>query len=286
MESLHNRVENRVSSFFSRVFYKRVFSSLTMIAFMVLLFFLGNLAVQIFSVFLVLYVSFEWVFVCRLSQKILGALSIVFCTYMGMLCTQFSHGIMGLGVLFLVASITIIIGWVTLRRGFLWTAIGMFYIGIPFICLTWITLKVPQSIMILAWMVVFVSLNDVGGYIFGRGIGGPKLYPRVSPNKTWSGYIGGVLFSTVGSLCFFYISPFGGDFLIYLFMTIFLIHIAIFGDLIESAIKRYHGIKDSGSLIPGHGGALDRLDGYLTTLPFLTLIIYMQPSFFFALSRT
>ncbi|MBC6441617.1 MAG: phosphatidate cytidylyltransferase [Rhodobacteraceae bacterium] len=114
----------------------------------------------------------------------------------------------------------------------------------------------------ILWFVGIVVATDVGGYFTGRLIGGPRILPRVSPKKTWSGTVGGWVLAAVAGV--------GGPFLIagqerlwLLFLTgaIALSIAAQLGDLMESSMKRRAGVKDSSSLIPGHGGLLDRFDG-------------------------
>ncbi|NVN86349.1 MAG: phosphatidate cytidylyltransferase [Rhodopseudomonas sp.] len=121
--------------------------------------------------------------------------------------------------------------------------------------------------LILILLVVWVT--DIGGYFAGRGIGGPKLWPRVSPKKTWAGAIGGFLASLVIGAVF---AAFGlGKLLPLLMLAAVLSTISQIGDLFESAVKRQFGVKDSSHIIPGHGGLLDRLDGYVAAAVFAAL---------------
>ena len=110
------------------------------------------------------------------------------------------------------------------------------------------------------WLVVCVIASDVGGYFAGRIIGGPKFWPSVSPKKTWSGTIGGWVLAAVVSMVFIS-QGFGNYWLVPEGVLIALF--AQMGDLAESVLKRKAGVKDSSSLIPGHGGLLDRFDGML-----------------------
>ena len=113
--------------------------------------------------------------------------------------------------------------------------------------------------------------TDTGGYIVGKTVKGPKLAPKISPNKTWSGLLGGMAFS--GLVCWGYAFLFGADDWRFAVAGALLAVIEQVGDLIESAIKRHLGIKDSSSLIPGHGGVFDRIDGMIFTAPFVYLIL-------------
>ncbi len=114
----------------------------------------------------------------------------------------------------------------------------------------------------LVLLVVWVT--DIGGYFAGRGIGGPKLWPRVSPKKTWAGAIGGFAASLAVAIGF---SALGhGKAWPLLVLAAALSIAAQFGDLFESAVKRRFGVKDSSHIIPGHGGIMDRLDGFVAAI--------------------
>src|SRR6201995_388900 len=111
----------------------------------------------------------------------------------------------------------------------------------------------------LMFVLLVVCATDIGGYFAGRGIGGPKLWPRVSPKKTWSGAIGSFVASLIIAAGF---AAFGyGKVLPLLVLAAALSIAAQFGDLFESAVKRHFGVKDSSHIIPGHGGLMDSLDG-------------------------
>ena len=133
----------------------------------------------------------------------------------------------------------------------------------------------------IAWLrtggwgnVLFVLLvvwaTDIGAYLVGRMIGGPKLAPRLSPGKTWSGAAGGLACSLAVGLGAALISgtPFGPALAVAAGLSV----AAQAGDLLESGMKRHFGVKDSGRLIPGHGGLLDRLDGLLAAAPVAALL--------------
>jgi phosphatidate cytidylyltransferase len=115
-----------------------------------------------------------------------------------------------------------------------------------------------------------VWATDIGAYFAGRSFGGPKVAPKISPNKTWSGLIGGMVGALLlgGALCSY------ADLPLHLALASpALAVIAQAGDFFESWMKRRAGVKDSGALIPGHGGVLDRLDGVVTALPVAALLV-------------
>ena len=128
----------------------------------------------------------------------------------------------------------------------------------------------PQMVL---WFMFVIWSVDIGGYVFGCTIKGPKLAPKISPNKTWAGFLGGMFLAVVVSSLYFHF--FGADEIIlkYAAISAVLAVISQIGDLIESAIKRYLGIKDSSNLIPGHGGIFDRIDGLVFAAPFAYLIL-------------
>jgi phosphatidate cytidylyltransferase len=113
----------------------------------------------------------------------------------------------------------------------------------------------------LMFVLLIVWMTDIGGYFAGRGIGGPKLWPRVSPKKTWAGAIGGFVLSLAVAAGF--ASCGMGRLVPLLLVATVLTVLSQLGDLFESAVKRKFGVKDSSQIIPGHGGLLDRLDGYV-----------------------
>ena len=143
-------------------------------------------------------------------------------------------------------------------------AYGVLYLGWPAVLLIW--LRDGSTAPGLAWTVFAFAIawaSDIMAYLVGSIVGGPKLWPRFSPNKTWSGFIGGLAAGTVA----------GGLMALFLDMGVgpvwgavlgFLAAVATMaGDLWESALKRRYGVKDAGNLIPGHGGLLDRVDGLM-----------------------
>ncbi|MDX3883241.1 MAG: phosphatidate cytidylyltransferase [Sphingomonas sp.] len=135
-------------------------------------------------------------------------------------------------------------------------AAGILYAGLPALAL--IYLREERGLLLTLWAMALVWATDIGAYFAGRGIGGPKLAPRISPNKTWAGLIGGVIAAELLSLV---MAIFFGLSWIAVYFATTLAVAAQIGDLFESWLKRRVGAKDSGRLLPGHGGVMDRLDG-------------------------
>ncbi|PKD18254.1 phosphatidate cytidylyltransferase [Salegentibacter salinarum] len=128
--------------------------------------------------------------------------------------------------------------------------------------------KLVVGIFILIWT------NDTFAYIVGKNFGSRKLFERISPNKTVEGFLGGVIFSGVASFFIFYYTQFL-TFPIWLGMAIILSVFGTLGDLIQSKFKRQAGVKDSGTLMPGHGGLFDRLDSIIFSSPFVYAYLYI-----------
>ena len=149
------------------------------------------------------------------------------------------------------------------------------FVGLLCICLAsgGLFLSQPSGHIMLVALAAIIAACDSAAYFVGRRVGGPKLWPRVSPNKTISGSIGGLVAAmAVSSLV---ASVFGIDDLTdALIVGLFIGGLSQCGDLMESAVKRQLNVKNSGSILPGHGGMLDRFDGYLFVIPAVYLYIF------------
>lgn len=149
------------------------------------------------------------------------------------------------------------------------TLIGQAMIAAPFALMCMLANHNPH---LLLAMFVIIWVNDTGAYCVGSLIGRHKMFVRVSPAKSWEGLVGGVVFSLVAGLIFFY--TIGGYSLLQWFIIAFVISaFGTFGDLMESLLKRTIGIKDSGRFLPGHGGVLDRFDSALLAAPALYILL-------------
>lgn len=148
---------------------------------------------------------------------------------------------------------------------------------ISIFCLSFLLLRRTPDIglELVVWLIVAVWCTDAGGYLFGKLVGGPKLAPRISPNKTWVGLGGGVVLAGLWSAAT--LSWAGGYSLGWVMAAAICIALlAQFGDLAVSAVKRRFGVKDTSGLIPGHGGVLDRLDGMLLTGPTVAFVLLLR----------
>lgn len=140
---------------------------------------------------------------------------------------------------------------------------GLAYVALPALALLFLRHQ-ANGLLLAFWALATVWATDIGAYAAGRSIGGPKLAPAVSPNKTWAGLFGGVLAALLLGLALWH---WAGLRLQLALASPILAVIAQIGDLYESWLKRQAGVKDSGTLLPGHGGVLDRLDGLVPVAP-------------------
>lgn len=151
-------------------------------------------------------------------------------------------------------------------------ALGILYTGLPVLALLLIR-KQPDGLLFTIWAMALVWMSDIGAFFVGRALGGARLAPTISPNKTWAGFVGGV----VTAAAFGVILHVGWGLPWRLTLaTPLLAIVAQAGDLYESWLKRQAGVKDSGTILPGHGGLMDRLDGLIPVAP-LAAVLVMLP---------
>jgi len=201
----------------------------------------------------------EWLLMARTGRRTfrdgLGVIYVMFPLF-PIFHQEPAGSIWALAVGAVVAS-TLCSGGVRLR---LWTAAGVVYAGSMLISVCLLRASSPYGLRVILWLFAVVWGTDIMAYFGGRLIGGPKLWVRVSPGKTWSGFFVGIVSgAAAGLLAAPESTRLWGVFAVGLVAAI----ASQGGDLFESAIKRHFGVKDSGHLIPGHGGAMDRLDGFI-----------------------
>lgn len=153
------------------------------------------------------------------------------------------------------------------------------YVALPIALMT-VVYRLSPHLLLLLFILVWV--NDTFAYLSGMAFGRHKLWERISPKKTWEGFWGGALFTVlIAAVCgWLFSSYFGGLGIVSLAVTGLTVSVAgTFGDLIESLIKRTCGVKDSGHLIPGHGGILDRIDSILLVIPVSVILFFILLSY-------
>ena len=155
----------------------------------------------------------------------------------------------------------------------LWQSLGVVYLGLPVLALVSLRLFPPRCALVIIGLLLIVWATDTGALIFGNLIGGPRLAPKLSPSKTWAGTIGGSF--TAAVIFGLYILLLGGSLGIAALFALAFSATAHGGDLFESFVKRRFGLKNSGSLIPGHGGVLDRIDSTLAASVALAILMFL-----------
>jgi len=175
-------------------------------------------------------------------------------------------------VLVAAAAAMIFVEWTRMVRGWGvgWQLGGFAYALVPALALLWIRERAPHDLMLLLWVFIVTWSTDIGAYFAGRAIGGPKLAPTISPNKTWAGLIGGMI---AAALLGGYWANFTGLSPKLLWLAPLFAIGAQGGDLFESGLKRRAGVKDSGTILPGHGGVMDRLDGLVVVASLTALAV-------------
>lgn len=168
-------------------------------------------------------------------------------------------GYAALGLLLVLMGAILVLLLRFSERGRL-SALGVPYVGIPAVSLLWIRSDPAYGFLAVLFILLVVCATDTFAYIGGRAIGGPRLWPRISPNKTWAGFLCGIAAGTlIGASFAFFLEDAAISGL--LATSLVLALMSQLGDLAESALKRGFGVKDASALIPGHGGFLDRMDG-------------------------
>lgn len=154
-----------------------------------------------------------------------------------------------------------------------WHAAGVIYLGLPSLAVIALRDFAPHGEWVLIGLFLIIWATDTGALFSGNLIGGPKLAPVLSPNKTWAGFIGGIVAASIVEAIFLLIM--GGHVVMGALFGAVMAVIAHLGDLFESWVKRSFKRKDSGSMIPGHGGVLDRIDSTLATLVVLGVLVLL-----------
>jgi phosphatidate cytidylyltransferase len=210
--------------------------------------------------------SLEWVWLCGASSARWPGLAVPILVVAAALIAP-GYARVAVGLLLIGFGLV----WGLCREPML--AVGTAYIGFPAVALVWLRLGTGEAGRgNLLFLVLVVWASDIGAYVTGRLLGGPKLAPALSPGKTWSGAIGGLICAMAAGLAAAALLGTGPSLTAALIGGILGIATQA-GDLLESGIKRHFGVKDSGRLIPGHGGLLDRLDGLLAAASVAALAV-------------
>lgn len=241
----------------------RVVSGATMIAVAAVALYLGGFAFWLLIMAVALAMQFEWAaLVGRTDKQRLSMLALM--VPLSMLSPWASGpSFLALGLIFGAALFVSVA-----ERGFRLSA-GLLYIGFPVLALLYLRQQ-DNGLLLAIWAMAIVWMTDIGAYFAGRMIGGPRIAPSISPSKTWAGLGGGVVAALIFGLILHH--SFGLPQILAI-ASGFLAVLAQAGDFFESWLKRRAGVKDSGNLIPGHGGVLDRLDGQVPVAPAAALLV-------------
>ena len=231
-----------------------------------------------------LILAWEWTRVCggRTGVKlvILGALLLAAVMAAALAQPGIALAVLGIGFALLWAFPPLE-GEPASPHGRLWFASGILYVGIPCVALIWLRGDTEAGRETMIWLFVVVWAADSGAYAMGRLIGGPRLAPSISPNKTWAGLIGGV--ACAGAVGAALAALFGRTGLVSMTLLGAAIGaVAEAGDLTESWIKRHFDVKDVSNIIPGHGGLMDRVDGLLVAAAAMALLVLFGKGSIFA----
>ncbi len=149
----------------------------------------------------------------------------------------------------------------------IWLCCGLCIALAAFFSLIYLRNSPNGGFNVLVWLFAIVWMTDTSAYLIGKLFGGPKIFPKISPNKTYSGCIGGLVVPLLVHVYLMFEFEYDATYIITFFISIF----TMLGDFLESALKRKFNVKDSGFIIPGHGGILDRIDGLIPASIFLAV---------------
>lgn len=256
----------------------RVVSALLLAAICVPPLYLGGYVWAIFVLILGLRLVYEWV---RMSDK--NGKVMAMAIPMTGLIAAITYIIQGYDLFAFIALIvaSLAAGLERMRRGgALWSAFGALYVSIPTVLMVVIRgteAGFSSGLRVMLFIIIVVVAADVGAYFGGSAMKGPKMAPKLSPNKTWSGFMSGMV---LGCAFGFLVGHFLGlPVALTLMLSIAIGVFSVIGDFVESGFKRRFKVKDTGNIIPGHGGLLDRVDGLMLAVFVSALFMWAAPSF-------
>ncbi len=244
---------------------KRIGSALILAPTVLFLVYAGPPYFSVLVLLAALTMTMEWVRLCAAKMALIPMLGVGFSVIAAV-------GLAGLGQFGWAVAATFagaVAVWVLVavldsKRLAPWMAGGVVYIALPCVAMIWLRGEAETGRDVVFWLLAVVWGMDIGAFAVGKTVGGPKLAPAISPKKTWSGLLGGAVCSALAAATV--LALLNGGSRSSVAMAVGAAGLGILsqcGDLFESAVKRHFNAKDSGSLIPGHGGLLDRVDGLL-----------------------
>lgn len=250
--------------------YMRVVAALVLAPLTILIAWIGGWiwACVVIAAAALLY--FEWLMIVGVSGNRLAVAAGLAALALSGICLMLRRA----DIAFAIVAVGLVLVAMVAREQRGWVASGLVYAAAALIATILVRRDADFGFLGLMFVLLVVWVTDIGGYFAGRGIGGPKLWPRVSPKKTWAGAIGGLVLGLVIAAGFALLGF--GKMEPLLLLGAVLSIVSQLGDLFESAVKRRFDVKDSSHIIPGHGGLLDRLDGFVAAIVFAALIGFMR----------
>ncbi|MGB0908332.1 MAG: phosphatidate cytidylyltransferase [Maricaulaceae bacterium] len=226
-----------------------------------------------------LRLMWEWV---RMSDEGAPLMSYII-VFIGLLATLFFAITDGFQMAFVAAFVTAMAYGIERARrgGIAWAFCGFLYVAIPIVLILWLrgtgtgTGWTVRGFQQLIYIIFVVAAADVGAYLGGSLFKGPKMAPKLSPNKTWSGFLTGLVLGTIFGIGTSHLMGLPVSFA--LMTAPPLIVASVVGDFLESGLKRRLDVKDAGTLLPGHGGLLDRVDSLMMAVCLAALVLHLHP---------
>lgn len=235
--------------------------------------FMGGLLFHISIAIVAVLMAIEWGTIIGRADRIGAARFLVLAAVVPSLAISFFVGpVEGIGLALCLGVLVGVVAWRAQVTEPFWCLVASLCTTIPAIAVVWLRDYQTGGLALVVWCVATVSITDISAYVTGRAIGGPKLWPAVSPGKTWAGALGGAASSIAVALVTVQLVD-GARLEVLIPAGIAISAVGQLGDLAESAVKRHFKIKDSGVLIPGHGGILDRVDAQIVAIPALALAV-------------
>ena len=244
-------------------------AGLTLLSFLIL--FLGSIYLKIIIFLLSVILIFEWMRIISQTQWIIrGLIAVITSSFV-----YFTDGYTALDLLFIISGSIIISSFSTyFNIPSFWSCFGFIYI-LSSLCFLEYLRNFENGFLAILLIISTIMVSDTSGYIFGKYFSGPKIFKKISPNKTYSGFFASIIFSilwfSILSIIYSLHQP-----IVFILIGLFIICFSIIGDLLISYLKRKTNLKDSGFILPGHGGLFDRADSIISVFFVLIPLVILM----------